>query len=198
MTGGSAPRTKTSHLACSLHSQASRGPGGEKTPPCALPPQSADLGPEAEGASRTSGEASTALSSVQENTGDRGQAGHPRSPQHRANSRWMYMQKWRQWIQFPSRRQPSGLVILVGKFVCVIRRENVRNSSFSKAHGLAETLAHIYHWPGNPLLNQRRFPARYHMLLAPRAFSFPGGSPPTVLILRLNQNLGQRGRLQRV
>lgn len=52
MTGGLAPRTKTSHLAaCSLHNWGAQGSGGEKTPLESCAQQSADLGPEAEEAS---------------------------------------------------------------------------------------------------------------------------------------------------
>lgn len=51
-----------------------------------------------------------------------------------------------------------------GKLVCVIRRENIRNPSLSKAPGLAETLAHIYYHPGNPLLSQGLLTAGYHVL----------------------------------
>ena len=65
---------------------------------------------------------------------------------------------------FPAEVSLQDWLFWGGKLVCVIRRENIRNPSLSKAPGLAETLAHIYYHPGNPLLNQGLLTAGYHVL----------------------------------
>lgn len=91
-----------------------------------------------------------------ENTRNWGEAGFPSAGQ--TPNELTYRTR-SQRIQFPSRCKPSGLVILVRKLVCVIRRENILNSSFSKTHGLAQTLAHICYHPGNPVLSQWGFTA---------------------------------------